>query len=579
MPRPVVEFENFSFRYKAQKEPTLTGITLTVYEGEKVLILGASGSGKSTLANCINGLIPFAYEGEVSGSCRVNGREAGDLSIFELSHEVGTVLQDTDAQFVGLSVGEDVAFAMENSAMDRDEMLVRVVQNCREVGMESFLGALPFSLSGGQKQRAALAGVLDKETTLLIFDEPLASLDPRGGMSAIDLINRISKNHTIIIIEHRLEDVLYRPVDRVVLLDQGQIVSNGGPAELLKSGALNRCGIREPLYLKAMKYARCSLDDIPGIPEGGAFELPAENSEKLRIFFEKEAPRPAEERTDEIIRVENLSFTYEESPAAPALRSVSLAIHRGESVAVIGKNGAGKSTLAKLLCGIVRPTEGTIFLKGENISSLSIREIACRTGYVMQDPNQMIVKDIVRDEVEFALRLREFSGAEIERRTREALRTCDLYGMRNWPVEALSYGQKKRVTIASVLALEPEIIILDEPTAGQDYRRYTEIMTFIGKLNRDYGKTMILITHDMHLALEEARRALVFADGSLIADGPVYSILADSDTVEKAHLKMTSLHTLAESLGMSGRRCIEAYINHERAERALRDREAAEEQA
>ncbi|MDR0998111.1 MAG: ABC transporter ATP-binding protein [Treponema sp.] len=568
MPRPVVEFGNFSFRYKAQKEPTLTGITLTVYEGEKVLILGASGSGKSTLANCINGLIPFAYEGEVSGSCRVNGRETRELSIFELSHEVGTVLQDTDAQFVGLSVGEDVAFAMENNALDRDEMLVRVLQNCSEVGMESFLGALPFSLSGGQKQRAALAGVLDKETHTLIFDEPLASLDPQGGMSAIDLIGRISKNHTVIIIEHRLEDVLYRPIDRVVLLDRGRIVSNGSPAELLKSGALNRCGIREPLYLKAMKYARCSLDSIPGLTEDGVFELSTESSEKLRIFFGEEVLRPAEEGGDEIIRIEDLSFTYGESPAAPALRNVSLTINRGETIAVIGKNGAGKSTLAKLLCGIVRPGAGNIFLKGEKTSSLSIREIAGRIGYVMQDPNQMLVKDTVKDEVELALRLRDFSGAEIEKRTREALQTCDLYGMRNWPVEALSYGQKKRVTIASVLALEPEIIILDEPTAGQDYRRYTEIMNFIEKLNRDHGKTMVLITHDMHLALEEARRALVFADGFLIADGPVHNILADRDIVERAHLKMSSLYTLAESLGLSGRHCIEAYINHERAMRS-----------
>jgi energy-coupling factor transport system ATP-binding protein len=576
MPRPVVEFDNFSFRYKAQKEPTLIGITLTVYEGEKVLILGASGSGKSTLASCINGLIPFAYEGELSGSCRVNGRETRELSIFELSHEVGTVLQDTDAQFVGLSVGEDVAFAMENNALGRDEMLVRVLQNCSEVGMESFLGALPFSLSGGQKQRAALAGVLDKETYTLIFDEPLASLDPRGGMSAIDLIGRISKNHTVIIIEHRLEDVLYRPIDRVVLLDRGRIVSNGGPGELLKSNALNRYGIREPLYLKAMKYARCSLDSIPSPAEDGVFELTEESSEKLRIFFEEEIPRPAEGGGNEIIRIEDLSFAYDESPAAPTLRKVSLTINRGETIAVIGKNGAGKSTLAKLLCGIVRPSAGNIFLNGEKTSSLSIREIAGHIGYVMQDPNQMLVKDTVKDEVELALRLRDFSGAEIERRTRETLQTCDLYGMRNWPIEALSYGQKKRVTIASVLALEPEIIILDEPTAGQDYRRYTEIMTFIEKLNRDHGKTMVLITHDMHLALEEARRALVFADGLLIADGPVYNILADRNIVEQAHLKISSLYTLAESLGLSGRHCIEAYINHERA---MRSREAEGKQA
>jgi energy-coupling factor transport system ATP-binding protein len=563
MPSPVVEFENFSFRYKAQRAPSLSGITLSVYEGERVLILGASGSGKSTLVNCINGLIPFAYGGEITGSCRVNGRETRELSVFELSRGVGTALQDTDAQFVGLSVGEDAAFAMENNALPREEMLVRVLRNCTTVGMEAFLGALPYHLSGGQKQKAALAGILDEETRILIFDEPLASLDPRSGMAAIDLISRISSGRSIIIIEHRLEDALYRPVDRIILLDGGRIVGDGGPGELLKSGILESCGIREPLYFKAMKYAGCDLQDAGGILEGAAFELSAENNKKLRSFFEREFPPSEEPEAGEIIRLENLSFSYDETRAA--LRGLSLSIRRGEIIAVIGKNGAGKSTLAKLLCGLERPSEGRIFLKGKDISSLSIQEIAGHIGFVMQDPNQMLVRDIVREEVELALRLRKFSGEETDRRVKKALEICELYGMRNWPVEALSYGQKKRLTIASALALEPEILILDEPTAGQDYRHYREIMDFVEKLNREYGKTILLITHDMHLALEEARRALVFADGLLIADGPVFGVLAEGGTVERAHLKATSLYALAESLDLPPRRCVETYIRHERA--------------
>jgi energy-coupling factor transport system ATP-binding protein len=564
-PAPVVEFENFSFRYKAQKEPTLSGLNLTLYEGERILILGASGSGKSTLANCINGLIPFAYEGELSGSCRVNGRETRELSIFTLSHEAGTALQDTDAQFVGLSVGEDAAFIMENNALPREEMLPRVRRNCAQVGMEEFLSSLPFNLSGGQKQRAALAGILDEETRILIFDEPLASLDPRGGQAAMELISGISQNHTVIIIEHRLEDVLHRPPDRIVLLEKGRIVSDSGPAELLTSGVLPRFGILEPLFLKAMQYARCGLEDVSSVLESGAYTLSPENGEKLRSFFQSKVPGPEAEAGGEIIRVEDLSFAYEEAGAEPALRQVSLIVRRGESIAVIGKNGAGKSTLAKLLCGVIRPSGGAVFLEGKNTASLSIREIAGRIGYVMQDPNQMLVKDIVKDEVELALRLRKFPPGEIERRARNALAICELYGMRNWPIEALSYGQKKRVTIASVLALEPDIIILDEPTAGQDYRHYREIMSFIEKLNRDYSKTIMLITHDMHLALEECHRALVFADGLLIADGPVFSVLSDQAVVDRAHLKMTSLYALAESLSLPGRQCIETYINYERS--------------
>jgi energy-coupling factor transport system ATP-binding protein len=385
----------------------------------------------------------------------------------------------------------------------------------------------------------------------------------------MDLISRVSADHTVIIIEHRLEDVLYRPLDRIILLDRGRIVRDGSPAELLKSGILARYGIREPLCLKAMKYAQCGLDDLSPVLDGGAFELSAENSEKLRSFFERKVPGPEAEAGDEIIRVENLSFAYEEAQAEPALRGVSLTVRRGETIAVIGKNGAGKSTLAKLLCGVIRPSGGAIFLEGKNAASLSIREIAEHIGYVMQDPNQMLVRDIVKDEVELALRLRKFSETELERRAKSALSICELYGMRNWPLDALSYGQKKRLTIASVLALEPEIIIMDEPTAGQDYRHYMEIMTFIEKLNREYGKTIILITHDMHLALEETRRALVFADGFLIADGPVFSVLSDRGIVEKAHLKPTSLYTLAESLRLPGKTCIETYINYERSLRGV----------
>ncbi|MDR1096415.1 MAG: ABC transporter ATP-binding protein [Spirochaetaceae bacterium] len=581
MKQPVIQFADFGFQYKAQKNPTLTGINLTIYEGEKVLILGSSGSGKTTLASCINGLVPFSYPGEMTGSCKVNGRETRELSVFELSRDVGTVLQDSNAQFVGLSVGEDMAFAMENNCVDRKTMHERVREHAKTVGMEQFINALPFHLSGGQKQKAALGGVLGEETRIFIFDEPLASLDPKTGAAAIDLIDqivRVTQNdggppRTAIIIEHRLEDALFRPVDRIILVDRGQIAADMPPAAILKTAILAEKGIRLPLYIGALKYAGCELEGIPALEDVNALELSPENRARLGNFFSRLDGDGKTRSGDELIRVEAASFSYETAEGArhPAIENATLTVRRGERIAFIGKNGAGKSTMAKLITGICRPEKGTVFLDGEDCRKRTVKEIGEKIGYVMQDPDQMIVKDIIKDEVELALRLRKAdrsdkqSDKRIEEQGRRALEACELYRMRNWPVNAVSYGQKKRVTVASVLALEPDILILDEPTAGQDYRHYREIIAFINRLNDEYGKTVIFITHDMHLAIENTDRAVVFAGGQIIADGDIFSILTDDRIVEAANLKRTSLHILAEKAGLPAKVFIRRYIRHEKA--------------
>ncbi|MDR1893778.1 MAG: ABC transporter ATP-binding protein, partial [Spirochaetales bacterium] len=528
MKKPVIQFTEFGFQYKAQKNPTLTGINLTIYEGEKALILGASGSGKTTLANCINGLIPFSYPGRITGSCRVRGRETRELSVFELSRDVGTVLQDSNAQFVGLSVGEDMAFSLENDCVNRKTMHERVRRNAGAVDMEAFLAAQPFHLSGGQKQKAALGGVLGEETRIFIFDEPLASLDPKTGAAAIDLIDRIVANpggerRTAIIIEHRLEDVLYRPLDRIILMDKGRVAADLSPAEMLQSPLLAEKGIRPPLYIKALADSGCDLSQIPSLADIRTLQLGPAEGEKLRRFFLPPGSNFAGGRVPEggggasspaenpALRVSGVSFSYEPEGGNWALLGVDFSINPGERVAFIGKNGAGKSTLAKLICGICRPQRGVLYLGGEDYRRLTVKEIGERAGYVMQDPDQMIVKDIIKDEVELALRLRKTGETLREERSRKALEACELYRLRNWPISAVSYGQKKRVTVASVLALEPEILILDEPTAGQDFRHYAEIMAFINRLHNRQTKTIIFITHDMHLAIENTDRALVFA--------------------------------------------------------------------
>ena len=562
----IIEFHDFGFRYQSQTEQTLHDVNLTIYQGEKVLILGPSGSGKSTLANCINGLIPFSYEGEISGSCKVAGIETKESSIFQLSKHVGTVQQDSDAQFVGLSVGEDIAFSLENDEVPRKDMLPMVLEAAKTVGMEDYLMEPPFNLSGGQKQKVALAGILHDHAEILLFDEPLAALDPAMGMTTVDLIDQIHKkeNATVIIIEHRLEDVLYRHIDRIILVNEGTIQMDTTPDELLRSDVLKKNGIREPLYIAALKHAgiRFGKDEhLDNINELAIDRY----KEKIQQEMKTARPYVPAEKGEELLKAEHVDFAYEERQV---LSDVSFTVCRGEKIAIIGKNGAGKSTMAKLLCGIIRPVSGSIMVQGVNYLPLTIKEIGRKIGYVMQNPNQMLVKDMIRDEVELALILNDFSREEIDRRVEKTLKMCDLYSMRNWPVSVLSYGQRKRVTIASILALEPEVIILDEPTAGQDYQRYSEIMGFLETLNREYHITILFITHDMHLAIEYTDRAIVFADGKCIADAPVFTVLSNEGLIEQANLKQTSLVLLAKQAGIDPESYIRHFIEIEREERA-----------
>lgn len=560
----VIKFENFGFQYKVQSIPTLYDINLEIHKGEKVLIIGGSGSGKSTLINCINGLIPFSYEGTITGSLKINGKETKEASIYQLSKEVGTVLQDSDAQFVGLSVAEDIAFAMENEAIPRSQMVPIVEEHAATVGMQDFLNAVPFDLSGGQKQKVGIAGVLGADVDILIFDEPLAALDPKMGETAIELIDQLAeeKDRTIIIVEHRLEDVLHRRVDRIVLMADGRIIADTTPDQLLKGNLLCEYGIREPLYITAMKYAGCSLEGNSSLSSIDNIIFSDDNIEKLHRFFENEVSSTEPQLEEEIIKFEDVSFSYE--PSMKVLKDVNFTIRKGERIAVVGKNGAGKSTAAKLICGICSPDSGKIIIDNKDTKNLSIKEIGEVVGYVMQNPNQMIVKDTIKGEVEYALTLRNFKKEQIIQRATEALNACSLYPMRNWPVDTVSYGQKKRITVASILVLQPQVLILDEPSAGQDYRSYTEIMKFLEKLNKELGIAIVFITHDMHLALENTDRAIVFTDGELIKDDKTFAVLADNNTIQRANLKQTSLYKLAQKLQLQPEKVIRHFIDYEK---------------
>lgn len=544
MSEPVIEFKNYSFHYRAQEKPTLYNIDLRITKGEKILIAGPSGSGKSTIVHCINGLIPHYYKGESTGELLIHGEKAENLKIFDRSKIIGTVLQDSDGQFVGQSVGEDIAFALENECTPQPEMKDIVDRVSKIVNINHHLENAPQEISGGQKQRVSLAGVLVDDVDILLFDEPLANLDPATGRYTMELIDRLSKEtgKTIIIVEHRLEDVLWCPIDRVIVMNDGRIVADEPPDQILSTGLLRQYGIREPLYITSLSYAGIQITPEMHPSHINTLKMDAVRQPLLR-WYQQIPPSEAESQAESILSLQNVSFSYD--GLHEVLHHIRFDIHKGEMSAIVGKNGAGKSTLCKLICGFEKPCSGDIIMNGKNLNGVSIRDRANTVGYVMQNPNQMISKVLIREEVGLGLKLRDVDPQEIEERVNAVLQICGLYHFRNWPISALSYGQKKRVTIASILVLEPQIILLDEPTAGQDFRHYTEIMEFLQTL-QERGLTILLITHDMHLMLEYTRRAIVIADGRLICDDSPARVLSDLNIIRPADLKETSLFTLAE---------------------------------
>lgn len=563
MKKKIIEFKDFTFKYRVQAKPTLKNINLTIYEGEKVLVVGPSGSGKSTLAHCINGLAPFYYQGSSTGSLKIMEKETKDMGIFDISKIVGTVLQDPDSQFIGLTVAEDIAFKLENDCVSQSKMKAMVEKVSKLVGIDNRLDSSPYSLSGGQKQRVTLAGVTVDDVDILLFDEPLASLDPATGKSAIELIEKIKNEteKTMIIIEHRLEDVLHCNVDRIIVMNEGEIVADMNADELISSDILVKNGIREPLYITALKYA--GVDITPDMKPGHINTIDISKCrEKVEIWDKHTEVSKVEENNQSLLELKNVSFQYEKNK--PILNDISFKINKGEMVSIVGKNGAGKSTISKLICGFYKQTSGQIILNDRDITNDSIKERAEKIGIVMQNPNQMISKTMIFDEVALGLKFRGVEESEIKERVYETLKICGLYEYRNWPISALSYGQKKRVTIASILVLNPEIIILDEPTAGQDFKHYNEIMEFLLELNKK-GVTIIMITHDMHLMLEYTNRAIVLADGMKLDDDTAANILTNNEVIKSANLKETSVYELAVKCNVSDpREFVNRFIDYDR---------------
>lgn len=563
MTEPIIEFKDFSFKYNSQAEPTLKNINLKINKEEKILLAGPSGSGKSTIGRCLNGLIPNIDQGEVEGKCLVNGKDITSTSLFDFSFTTSTILQDADSQFIGLTVGEDIAFALENDCQPKDKMHQTVNQWANELKIKELLTQSPQSLSGGQKQIVALAGVLVDESPILLFDEPLANLDPASGLKTMAIIDKIQKelNATVIIIEHRVEEVLSQPIDRIILVNEGTIVADQPTNQLLHSHTLEKIGVREPLYLNALTAANVNLSSINEVDQISTLPVSEKISDKLAAWTKQAKITKKEADNLPLLKLDHVGHQYSKNQPYP-LKDVSTTINQGDFISIVGQNGAGKTTLCRTICGFIS-NEGKITLKDQNLSDLSIKERAEKIGYVMQDPNQMISQKMIFDEIALGLRLRNVDEETIKQKVDQTLKICGLYPFRHWPISALSFGQKKRVTIAAILVLEPEIIILDEPTAGQDWKTYTEIMSFLKHLNT-IGKTIIIITHDMHLMLEYTSRSLAFAKGKLIADTTPIELLTNQALIKEASLKRTSLYDLAKHYNLPDpNKFVQAYINFE----------------
>ncbi|MGF1723832.1 ABC transporter ATP-binding protein [Photobacterium nomapromontoriensis] len=561
-----ITFSNFSFKYWALEQPTLKNINLTIEKGEKVVIVGPSGSGKSTLGQCLNGLIPFAVKGDITGSLTINGNDTQKMDLNQCTNLVGTVLQDTDGQFVGLSIGEDIAFALENQMIPPGAMHRVVEETAAMLDLDDMLHLSPFDLSGGQKQRVSLAGVMVDDVDILLFDEPLASLDPKTGKSTIEIIDRLHREtgKTVVIIEHRLEDVLHCHVDRVIMMERGEIVANMTPDQLLASPLLSQHGIREPLYLSALKAAGCTVTEADHPAYLSQMHLDTFKPQIMDWYQQKDA-YPRTVHAEPLLDVNNLSYSYDD--LRMTLDDVSFTVHKGEFVSILGKNGSGKSTITRLIMGVLEPDSGSIHFNGEDLTLHSIFERSQNIGIVLQNPNHMISHHMIFDEVASGLRNRGVPEAEVETKVLATLELCGLGRYRHWPIDALSYGQKKRVTIATMLILEPQLLILDEPTAGQDYHHYTTMMSFIRELNKTLGITILIISHDMHLVLEYTDRAIVIADSKLLADEPVNAVFSQPALLEQANLTVTSLYTLAHKLGIERiDNFIRCFIDHEASE-------------
>lgn len=510
--------EHLNFRYSSRTELALKDISLSVEAGQVLLIAGASGCGKTTLARSINGLIPRSYKGELTGQILIDGTDIKDLSLARISQLVGTVLQDPERQILGTKVANEVAFGLENLALPREEIIQRVEEALIHLKIPHLINRETFNLSGGEKQKVALAGVLAMQPKLLLLDEPLASLDPASAQDALRIIRSLAdEGMTVLMVEHRVEDVLRISPENAIFMRDGEI-KYYGPT----SGFDRTVDYHEVKLPAAMIMERAAEDPAP---------------ERLTVLREGHnlGSKPATEET--LVKFENVGFWYE--PERPVLHDVNLTIHKGDVIAVLGPNGAGKTTLVKHAIGLLKPKAGKVIVEGKDTHEISVAQIAQTLGYVFQSPSHMLFAPTVQEELEFGPTNLKHTPETIARNVKNAVDIVYMNGMEAYAPLALSFGQQKRVSIASVLAMTSKILVMDEPTAGQDYKNYMDFMDSI--LQLPSFEAILFITHDIDLAVIYANRVLMVNDGTVVCDGKPEEILRDYDRLQKNRLVPTSL--------------------------------------
>ncbi len=521
---PAVLVQDLSYRYRTRRELALHRCSFRARRGELLLVAGASGCGKTTLMRCLNGLIPRAYKGgDLSGTIRLLGRDPAPLKLAEISRMVGTVLQDPEKQIVGAYVLNDVAFGLENLGFPRGEILRRVDRVLEFLEIAHLRDRPTFALSGGEKQKVAVAGVLAMEPDIILLDEPLANLDPAGADEVLRLVRRlVEAGKTVVLIEHRVEDVLAAEPDMALFLDAGEQRYFGDLAGFLEAVDPRDVKLPAPLAI-----ARLRGVEVPEPPPR----------------------RPRRPDAEPLVVLEDVWFGYE--PERPVLQGVSLELRPGDVVALLGPNGAGKSTLVRQIIGLQRPQQGRVWVAGRDARTMTVAQIAATVGYVFQSPTHMLFAPTVWEEMAFGPRNLGFDEARVERNVRRSLEIVDLVGYEGVSPLALSYGQQRRVGIGAILAMESRLLIMDEPTAGQDYRHYTRFMDAVVRMPFE---AILFITHDVDLAVRYANRVILMAEGRIAADGPPEEVLGDFALLERCRVRPTSLLELnVEALPRTGR--------------------------
>jgi energy-coupling factor transporter ATP-binding protein EcfA2 len=526
---PALQVEDLTFRYRDREAPAVKDISLSLAAGEVLLVAGASGCGKTTLIRCINGLIPRSYKGDLHGRIAVLGQETAGMPLSRVSQLVGTVLQDPERQILGTRVLNEVAFGLENLSLPRQEIRQRAEEALGYLGIESLAGRETFSLSGGEKQKVALAGVLAMRPRVLILDEPLASLDPASAWETLDFVRKLAdEGMAVLMVEHRVEDVLRIRPDRVLYMGVGSVRYLGPPQGM--SQAVDYREVKLPAEVVMQRAAtEPAPEPVPQAPAGGRGDG---------------AP---------LVRFDRVSFDY---GGPRVLEDVSLDIHGGDVIAVLGPNGAGKTTLIKHAIGLLKPVDGKVLVDGRDTRTLSVAEVARTLGYVFQSPSHMLFAPTVQEEVAFGPKNLKHPPREIEEEVRQALEIVNLPGREKDPPLALSFGQQKRVTIAAILAMRSRILVMDEPTAGQDYRNYMEFMDAIMRMPG--FEAILFITHDVDLAVIYANRILLVAEGRLMADGTPREVLGDFARLQRCRVLPTSLLRLNLSRRTDGGRFLRA---------------------